>query len=51
MDPTDDPTHGQRQLSFFNRHYDYWRYSAKKRDRKRRVLTKALVTLTPNGVV
>jgi hypothetical protein len=22
MDPTDDPTHGQQQLSFFNGHYD-----------------------------
>jgi hypothetical protein len=22
MDPTDDPTHGAQQLSFFNRHYD-----------------------------
>ena len=22
MDPTDDPTHGQQEFSFFNRHYD-----------------------------
>lgn len=22
LDPTDDPTHGQQQLSFFNGHYD-----------------------------
>jgi len=22
MDPTDDPTHGQQQFTFFNRHYD-----------------------------
>jgi hypothetical protein len=26
MDPTDDPTHGQQQLSFFNGHYDCWCY-------------------------
>jgi hypothetical protein len=26
MDPTDDPTHGQQQLSFFNGHYDSWCY-------------------------
>jgi DDE family transposase len=24
FDPTDDPTHGQQQLSFFNGHYDTW---------------------------
>jgi DDE family transposase len=24
FDPTDDPTHGQQQLSFFNAHYDTW---------------------------
>ena len=22
LDPTDDPTHGAQQLSFFNSHYD-----------------------------
>src|ERR1700745_3932215 len=22
LDPTDDPTHGQQQFTFFNRHYD-----------------------------
>ncbi len=26
MDPTDDPTHGAQQLSFFNGHYDSWCY-------------------------
>ena len=26
LDPTDDPTHGAQQLSFFNRHYDTWCY-------------------------
>jgi hypothetical protein len=26
LDPTDDPTHGAQQLSFFNGHYDNWRY-------------------------
>jgi hypothetical protein len=26
MDPTDDPTHGQQQFSFFNRHYDSYCY-------------------------
>jgi hypothetical protein len=26
FDPTDDPTHGQQQLSFFNGHYDTWCY-------------------------
>jgi hypothetical protein len=26
LDPTDDPTHGAQQLSFFNRHYDTWYY-------------------------
>jgi len=26
LDPTDDPTHGAQQLSFFNRHYDSWCY-------------------------
>ena len=26
LDPTDDPTHGQQQLSFFNSHYDSWCY-------------------------
>jgi len=26
LDPTDDPTHGQQQLSFFNGHYDSWCY-------------------------
>jgi len=26
MDPTDDPTHGGQQLSFFNGHYDTWCY-------------------------
>src|SRR3984893_12258152 len=25
-DPTDDPTHGAQQLSFFNGHYDTWCY-------------------------
>ena len=24
LDPTDDPTHGAQQLSFFNAHYDNW---------------------------
>jgi len=24
LDPTDDPTHGAQQLSFFNGHYDTW---------------------------
>ena len=26
LDPTDDPTHGDQQLSFFNHHYDTWCY-------------------------
>ena len=26
VDPTDDPTHGQQELSFFNGHYDSWCY-------------------------
>ena len=26
MDPTEDATHGQQQLSFFNGHYDSWCY-------------------------
>jgi hypothetical protein len=26
LDPTDDPTHGQQQLSFFNGHYDSYCY-------------------------
>jgi hypothetical protein len=26
LDPTDDPTHGAQQLSFFNVHYDNWCY-------------------------
>jgi hypothetical protein len=26
MDPTDDPTHGGQQLTFFNGHYDTWCY-------------------------
>jgi hypothetical protein len=26
LDPTDDPTHGAQQLSFFNSHYDNWCY-------------------------
>lgn len=26
FDPTDDPTHGAQQLSFFNGHYDCWCY-------------------------
>lgn len=26
LDPTDDPTHGSQQLSFFNGHYDTWCY-------------------------
>ena len=26
LDPTDDPTHGQQQLSFFNTHYDCYCY-------------------------
>jgi hypothetical protein len=26
LDPTDDPTHGGQQLSFFNAHYDTWCY-------------------------
>lgn len=26
LDPTDDPTHGAQQLSFFNGHYDCWCY-------------------------
>jgi predicted secreted protein len=26
LDPTDDPTHGAQQLSFFNAHYDSWCY-------------------------
>lgn len=24
LDPTDDPTHGQQELAFFNGHYDAW---------------------------
>jgi DDE family transposase len=26
LDPTDDPTHGSQQLTFFNGHYDSWCY-------------------------
>jgi hypothetical protein len=26
LDPTDDPTHGQQELAFFNGHYDCWCY-------------------------
>ena len=26
LDPTDDPTHGAQQLTFFNGHYDSWCY-------------------------
>jgi hypothetical protein len=26
LDPTEDPTHGQQQFSFFNGHYDTWCY-------------------------
>jgi len=26
LDPTDDPTHGQQECSFFNGHYDSWGY-------------------------
>jgi hypothetical protein len=26
FDPTDDPTHGQQEFSFFNGHYDTWCY-------------------------
>ncbi len=26
MDPTDDPTHGQQELAFYNGHYDSWCY-------------------------
>ena len=26
LDPTEDPTHGEQQLSFFNWHYDSWCY-------------------------
>ena len=26
LDPTDDPTHGGQQLTFFNSHYDTWCY-------------------------
>ena len=26
LDPTEDPTHGAQQLSFFNGHYDSWCY-------------------------
>lgn len=26
MDPTDDPTYGGQQLTFFNKHYDNWCY-------------------------
>src|SRR6266852_9495029 len=26
FDPTDDPTHGQQELAFFNGHYDTWCY-------------------------
>ena len=28
LDPTDDPTHGAQQLTFFNGHYDSWCLSA-----------------------
>ena len=28
LDPTDDPTHGGQQLTFFNGHYDTWCYLA-----------------------
>jgi Transposase DDE domain group 1 len=26
LDPTDDPTHGSQQMTFFNAHYDTWCY-------------------------
>src|SRR2546426_9729671 len=26
LDPTDDPTHGQQEVAFFNGHYDTWCY-------------------------
>ncbi len=26
LDPTDDPTHGQQEFTFFNGHYDAWCY-------------------------
>lgn len=26
LDPTDDPTHGQQEFTFFNGHYDAWGY-------------------------
>ncbi len=26
LDPTEDPTHGQQELSFFNGHYNHWCY-------------------------
>jgi hypothetical protein len=26
LDPTDDPTHGQQEIAFFNGHYDTWCY-------------------------
>ena len=26
LDPTDDPTHGQQEFTFFNGHYDTWGY-------------------------
>jgi hypothetical protein len=26
LDPTDDPTHGQQELAFYNGHYDSWCY-------------------------
>src|SRR6266508_3978424 len=26
LDPTDDPTHGQQEFTFFNGHYDTWCY-------------------------
>jgi hypothetical protein len=26
LDPTDDPTHGQQEFTFFNSHYDTWCY-------------------------
>src|SRR3972149_6922140 len=26
MDPTDDPTHGQQELAFYNGHYQSWCY-------------------------
>jgi len=32
LDPTDDPTHGSKALSFFMRHYDTWCYTADRGD-------------------